>query len=408
MLFEANRAEGFRFDPFSPDYERDPHPTLRYMREHFPAYWWPEGPAWIFTRYNDAVTILKDRRFSADPATWECFRTKPERDKSVHEKLLETMLFSLSTEQHARIRRLVNPAFAPKAAEQLRAEINLIVRRSLPPAGPDGGFDVVQDYAALIPMAVMCDLLRVPEELNAEFRAFGAALFRGTSARLTADQKAALREPIASGTRMLRTVIEDRRKHLSDDLLSELIRAEGDGESLTYDELVGLVASLVAAGMDTTIQHITYAAFHLIRLPEQLRILQAEPALLRNALEEVLRYDFFARTGPSRYALEDLELRGVLVKRGQLVFPSLAGAMRDPEVFPDPDRLDIRRDLSRSIAFGGGIYHCLGVGLARVEVELAVAALFDRYPRLEIAGPPSYSPEPFFRTFASLPVKVRS
>lgn len=119
----------------------------------------------------------------------------------------------------------------------------------------------------------------------------------------------------------------------------------------------------------------------------------------------MLRYDFFARTGPSRYAVEDVELGGVTLRKGQIVFPSLTGAMRDPEVFPDPDRFDVRRDQSKNVGFGGGIYHCLGASLARVEVEIAIRALFTRYPDLELAGEPLRAPEPFFRTFSSMPVR---
>jgi cytochrome P450 enzyme len=394
--------EELLFDPFAPDYEQDPHSKLRAMRERAPAYWWPQGPAWIFTRYADVVIVLRDRRFSADPAQWEHHRVKPLEDRTAHERLLETMLFSLNASDHARIRRLVAPAFSVRAVEQLRPAITRIVRDTLPPTG---AFDLYGEFAATLPMAVMCHLLGVPPEQHAAFLELGAALFRGTNARQSEAEREAVARPIAEGVAILRSLIDERRARPGDDLLSALVHASADDQLLDHDELIGLVASLVAAGMDTTIQHICYAAFHLMAAPAALQLVRDEPALLPNALDEVLRYDFFARTGPSRYATEDLELGGVTVKRGQLVFPSLTAAMRDPDVFPDPDRFDVRRDQSRSIAFGGGIYQCLGAHLARVEVEIAIRELFTRYPRLRLAGSPRRAPEPFFRSFAALPVR---
>lgn len=395
----------FIFDPYSFEYERNPHPVLKIMREQYPAYWWSPGPGWIFTRYEDCVTILRDKRFSSMPSLWENYQPKEQTEKSVHEKLLDTMLFSFSKEDHARIRKLVDPVFSARSVDNMKLQIQKTVKSFLPEKVSE--FDVVQDYAAKIPMAIMCDLLNVPENLTDRFYDFGAALFRGTNARMTEQQRKELSSPIAAGVQMLEELIDRRRHDMGNDIISSLINAQDQEQALSYDEMVGLIASLVAAGMDTTIQAITYAARFLIEHPDILKLVIDQPALRSNAVQEVLRYDFFARTGPSRYATVDIDLAGVTIKKGQLVFPCLTSAMRDPGFFPDPDTFDIHRNVSRSIVFGGGMYHCLGNHLAIMEAGEAIGQLFEKYPRLHIQADPTYSPEPFFRTISSLKVQVK-
>jgi cytochrome P450 enzyme len=397
----------FAFDPFAPEYEKDPHPTCRYLRENAPAYWWPEGPAWLFSRYEDAVSILKDRRISSDPVHWEHATTPPGALPSAYQKLSRTLLFGLSARDHTRVRGLVAPAFSSRAMERMRADIEDIVADALPSPGRDGTLDVVHDYAAHVPLRVICSMLRIPGKMVASFERFAAALLGATNPRLTAAEMAARSAPIAEGLARLRDLIADRRKHPGDDLLSTLVHAEAQGDRLGYDELVGLVASLIAAGMETTTQHICYAVFHFIQNPEQLRIVQDEPALTRNAMDEVLRYDFFARTGPSRFATEDIDVNGTMVAKGQMVLPMLTAAMRDPDAFPDPDRFDVRRDQTRNIAFGGGPHYCTGAHLARIQVEIAVAALFRCFPRMQLARERTFAPDPIFRSLHSLRVSVR-
>jgi cytochrome P450 enzyme len=397
----------FAFDPFSPEYERDPHPVCRHLRENLPAYWWPAGPAWLFSRYEDVAAILKDRRISSDPACWEhAPASPPDAAPSAYQKISRTLLFGLSPTAHARVRRLVMPAFTSHAMEHMRADVEAIVASALPSPGPDGTLDVVRDYAAHIPMRVLCGMLRVPGEMIPRFERFAPALFSSTNPRLTPVQKAANSGLIEDGIAGMRELITDRRERPGDDLLSTLVLAEEQGDRLSHDELIGLLASLVAAGLETTIQHISYSVFHLLRHPEQLRLVQDDPSLMRNAIDEVLRYDFFARTGPSRFATEDIDLNGFTIEKGQMVLPMLTAAMRDPAAFPDPDRFDVRRDQTRNVAFGGGPHRCTGANLARLQVEIAVAALFRRFPRMQLAGERTFAPDPTFRTIHGLRISV--
>jgi cytochrome P450 enzyme len=397
----------FAFDPFSPEYERDPHHVCRYMRENLPAYWWPAGPAWLFSRYEDAVAILKDRRISSDPACWEqATGSPPEAAPSAYQALTRTLLFGLNPADHARVRRLVSPAFSSHTIEKMRADVEGIVADALPAPRRDGTFDIVHDYAAHIPIRVICRMLGIADEMIPSFERFSAALLGATNPRLTPAEKAARSAPIAEGIARLRDVIADRRRRPGDDLLSTLVHAEEQGDRLTYDELIGLVASLVAAGMETTMQHICYSVFHFIQNPEQLQIVQDEPALMRNAVDEVLRYDFFARTGPSRFATENVDVNGTVVEKGQMVLPMLVAAMRDPAAFPDPDRLDVRRDQTRNIAFGGGAHYCTGANLARLQVEIAVAAIFRRFPHMQLAGERTFAPDPIFRSLHGLRISA--
>lgn len=401
-------SASFSFDPFSPEYEKNPHPICLYLRENHPAFWWAEGPAWLFTRYEDAVAILKDRRISSDPAVWEHGTgAAAEQRAPAYQKLTHTLLFGLKAMDHARVRGLVGAAFGSRAVERMRASVEAIVAGALPDPDRDGTFDIVHDYAAHIPIKVICSMLGIPAAAMASVERFGSALLGATNPRLTPDEKAARNQPIAEGVASLRELIEERRKRPGDDLLSALVAAEQQGGRLSHDELIGLVASLIAAGMETTMQHICYSVFHLVQHPDQLRFVQQAPALMRNAVEEVLRYDFFARTGPSRFATQDLEIRGARIRKGQMVLPMLVAAMRDPAAFPDPDRFDVRRDQTRNIAFGGGPHYCTGANLARLQVEIAVAALFRRFPRMRIASERRFAPDPIFRSLASLRIAVR-
>jgi cytochrome P450 len=213
-------------------------------------------------------------------------------------------------------------------------------------------------------------------------------------------------EFLPTGVAMLEQIMAERRKAPGSDFYSKLIHAEEQGERLTKAEVISTVALMISAGCEPPRHLISFAIYDLLRHPEQLELLRREPELLRNAVDEVGRFDSFGKLNLPRFPLEDVELGGVKVLKGQQVFGVFASALRDPEVFPDPDRFDIRRDQSRSVLYGDGLHVCLGTWLARHMAEAAVGTLVRRFPRMKLAGPPVFTRNAFFRKMTSLPVRL--
>jgi cytochrome P450 len=213
---------------------------------------------------------------------------------------------------------------------------------------------------------------------------------------------------VPEGLALLEEVVAERRRQRGDDLLSTLIHHEEAGERLTTQELLSLVGALVIAGSETTTHLISFAVWNLLRHPEQLALVRADPGLLRGAIEEVLRFDSFGKLGNPRYVVERYQLGDVELRPGQMLIALLPAALRDPEVFPDADRFDIRRDNLRSIAFGSGAHYCMGAALARLEGEVAIGRLLQAFPSLDLAAPPTYARHVSMRCMARLPVRLHA
>nr|WP_276604985.1 cytochrome P450 [Nannocystis sp. RBIL2] len=205
---------------------------------------------------------------------------------------------------------------------------------------------------------------------------------------------------------MLNEVIEERRRDHEPGLLTAWIEAEEAGERLTRDELVALAGSMITAGTDTAVQLVSFAVLDLLRHPDQLARLRADPGLVRGAVDEVLRFDHFGKGGVPRFPLEDVALGGQQIRRGEMVIGLVGSALRDPDVFPDPDRLDIGRSQAQSIAFGSGPHFCAGASLGRMMSQTAVLSLVTRYPELALAGPPTFESHAFLRKISHLPVRL--
>jgi cytochrome P450 len=403
MVTEAAPAT-FEFNPDDPDYTRNPYPTYAYLRQHGP-YYWAKHDAWVFTRYEHVATLMRERRFSLNWRDWE--HAPPlEGEQHEYDRLMARGLFSVPAEDHMRLRKLVSPAFTPRAIESMRAGVQQIVDEALTQVVPvDGAFDVTE-LAEHIPLRAISTVLRIPRAHDPTFRRFGIAVIDAINPHLTPEERARVLEPFPEGVALLRTLIEERRRDPGPDVLSALIQAEEAGDRLSHDELISLVMGLVSAGAETTVHLICFAAYTLLRHPDQLALLKADPSLLRPALDEVLRFDSFGKNGVARFATEETELGGARLRKGQMIYAHLPAALRDPEVFPEPDRFDIRRDRVANIAFGSGPHHCVGAALARLEGELAVGALLARFPTLALAGEPTFAPHAFLRKMQSLPLRV--
>lgn len=375
-------AEDLAFDPLDPGFTRDPHPTYARLRERAPVHWWEKGRAFLLTRYADTIDIQRDRRFSMNPRDWAHAEpvTAAEGPAADFQRLLANGLLGVAPAEHQRLRRLINPAFTPRAAARREADVKAIVERTLDESIRDGVIDVRRDYAEHIPIRVISHMLAIPPEGREVFRRFSAALLEMVKPFVDPQRIPGFMADFGAGRALLADIIEARRRALGDDLLSELVRIEEAGDRLSSDELEALIATIVIAGSDTTVHGLTFLVYNLLAHPDQLALLRADPSLVPQAIEESQRFNLFDKFGLApRFALEDVELRGAQIAKGDMVQPLLPSAMRDPEAFERPDVFDMRRESSRMYVFGSGPHLCLGMHLARLELRLGLTALLERF-----------------------------
>lgn len=396
------------FNPNDPTYLADPHPLLRRFREEAPIYYWEAVKGYIVFRYRDVMALLRDPRLGTDPTLGAGFSPEMRAAYPDFVALREHDLFMLPPEAHVRIRRLITPAFSPRPLEAHRPRVEQILREVLDTLPREGTINVFQDFARTYPVRVIAALLNIPSGSEAEFVHFADALIATIFPGLSPEVFASYMPPISRGLGIVREVIAERRaRPLEGDLLSQLITACDDDERLSDAELLSLVSGLLIGGSDTTVHLTTYAIQELLRHPDQLALLRADPSLARLALDETLRFNGFGRgAGLARFAVESFTFEGAVVHRGQPVFLNMMSAFRDPEFVPDADVYDIQRRTNSSPWFGYGPHFCLGASLARMEAETALQMLLARYPVLELAGPPVIGTHPIFRDILDLPVRV--
>ena len=403
-------SDTLAFNPYLPEVHEDPYPLYHRLRAEDPVHRSDLG-FWVLTRHADVLAVLRDPRMSRDPRRSErveLLRSSAELDELLaSEEAAPSMLF-VDPPDHTRLRTLVNKAFTPAAVERLRPRVEAIVAGLLDRVAGAGAMDVVEDLAYPLPVTVICELFGVPEADHDRFRAWSRGLVRLLDPLVATDAlEGALRARLALRG-YLRELIADRRAHPIGDLLTALIAAEDEGHQLSEDELVSMCVLLLVAGHETTVNLIANGLVALLRDPEALAGLKAEPGLAGSAVEELLRYDSPVQF-TSRHALADLDLGGCRVRAGETVVAVLGAANRDPAQFPDPDRLDLARQPNRHVAFGGGIHFCLGAPLARMEARIAIPALLARLPSLELGpGPPTRRDTVTLRGLASLPVTFRA
>ncbi|KAB7845470.1 cytochrome P450 family protein [Streptomyces mobaraensis] len=380
----------------------DPHGTLAALREAGPVHrvQGADGnPAWLVTRYEDVRRALADPRLSLDkrnakPGNYAGLSLPP---------ALDANLLNMDPPDHTRVRRLVVKAFTPGRVEKLREPVRRLADGLLDAVEPAGAADLLAAYAGPLPIMVMCDLLGIPQERRLDFRAWTDALITPDPAR-----PEAAREAVGNMIRFFTGLIAAKRAEPADDLLSDLIAVRDAGDRLSEDELTSLAFLLLFAGYENTVHLIANSVLALLDHPEELRALRKNPDGLAAAVEELNRWDGPGPLAIRRFPLEDVEIGGVTVPAGETVLLSLASANRDPARFPDPDRLDLHRNNSGSLALGHGIHYCLGAALGRMETETALAALLDRFEKLELAVPREelkWRPSIRARGLISLPVR---
>jgi pimeloyl-[acyl-carrier protein] synthase len=402
-------SDTLEFNPFLPEVHEDPYPLYHRLRATDPVHRSPLG-FWVLTRHADVLAVLRDPRMSRDPRRSErvaLLRATAEVDELLAaEEAAPSMLF-VDPPDHTRLRTLVNKAFTPAAVERLRPRVEELVAGLLDRAAGAGAMDVVEELAYPLPVTVICELFGVPEADRDRFRAWSRGLVHLLDPLVAADALERALHARQALRGYLGGLIAERRAHPAGDLLTALIAAEDQGHQLSEAELVSMCVLLLVAGHETTVNLIANGMLALLRDPDARARLQADAALARSAVEELLRYDSPVQF-TSRHALEDLDVGGRRVRAGETVVAVLGAANRDPAQFPDPDRLDLARAPNRHLAFGGGIHFCLGAPLARMEAAVAIPAMLARLPGLEPGpGPPLRRDTVTLRGLASLPVTFR-
>ncbi|MER6999338.1 cytochrome P450 [Streptomyces sp. NPDC000410] len=380
----------------------DPHASYARLREAGPVHrvTGPDGlPVWIVTRYADVRRLLADPRLSLDkthrlPGNYRGFSLPP---------VLDANLLNMDPPDHTRIRRLVTKAFTAGRVERMRSGIQALADRLLDDVAGRGHADLVADFAAPLPITVICDLLGVPQDSRPNFRDWTDALVAPDPENPSAAKRA-----VAAMLSYFPRLIADKRRMPGDDLLTDLIRVRDDEDELTEDELTSLAFLILFAGYENTVQLIGTAVLALLDHPEQLAALRDAPAVIEAAVEEFARYDGPAALAIRRFPVEDMEIDGVTIPAGETVMLSLASANRDPGQFPDPDRLDLGRRDGGHVALGHGIHYCVGAPLARLETQIAVNTLLRRFPALELDVPRDelrWRPSMRARGLVALPVR---
>ena len=379
---------------------RDPYPAYAALRADEPVRavdQRPEGTVWMLSRYADVRAALADPRLSKD---WR-YTLPPEERAGLAASHLPMMLM-LDPPAHTRLRKLVSRSFTLRRTEGLRPRVEQIAARLLDDLPAAGRVDIMAEYAFLLPVFVICELLGVPAEDRDEFAAWSNTMVDESTQEASMAASDALYG-------YLSRLIDHKRGNPDDALLSALTEVADDGDRLSQDELVAMAMMLLIAGHETTVNLIGNGLLALLTHPAQRALLRERPELLPSAVEEFLRWDSPVHSTPVRFAAEDVEYSGVTLPAGSVVTLSLAAANRDPGRFAGADELRVDRDGSGHVAFGHGLHHCLGAQLARIEGQEAIGLLLARRPELTLAVDPQellYRRSTLVRGLQTLPVEL--
>ena len=398
---DSQHAAPVEFNPLLPEFRNNPYPTYHRLQNEDPVHKSMLPGAWVLSRYADIAMALRDGRFGR--ANAETFWKERLGDGPAYDILTKWMLFR-DPPDHTRLRGLVNKAFTPRVIENLRPRVQEIVDELVDAVQNEGGMNLMAAFAYPLPILVICEMLGVPSKDRPLFKEWSGDLARILDPILTPDVVERGHALIASMSEYFRGLIAQLRKNPQGNLLDAMIAAEEQGDRLSEEELLANCILLFGAGHETTVNLIGNGTFALLRHPDQLAKLQANPELIESAVEECLRYESPVQmTG--REAKEDVVIRGTHIPAGERVLTLIGAANRDPLQFPDPDRFDITREENKHLAFGHGIHFCLGASLARLEGQIAIGTLVRRLPGLKLeTGAPEWRDAFTLRGLKALPV----
>ena len=396
------------FDLLNPpkDYCTDPYPILADLRRRAPVHRNPDG-TYVLTRYADLVTAYRD------PSVWSSDKRASFFPKFGDSPLFEhhtTSVVFTDPPDHTRIRALFQHAFTRKALTALTPRIEALVDTCLDRLEERGQMEVVTEFSFNLTIAVVCDMLGVPASDRELLRGWALAILTALEPTLTAQQRADGDRAVTEFKAYLRALLRHRRAHPDaaepGEILTVLADAEADGQKLSEIELLHQCIFMLNAGHETSTNMISHGIHEMLRHPDQIARLRADPALIEPMVDEVLRFQAPIQIN-NRTAKTDTELGGVAMAAGTTIHMMVAAANRDPAQFPEPDRFDIGRRPNRHLSFALGIHICAGNTLARVEAAIAFEKLFARFPNLRLAGPAVIADRLRFREISHLPIACR-
>lgn len=397
------------FDPWDPAFVAHPYPAYAELRERGRVLRYEPTDQWLVSHHADVSALLRDRRLGRTYQhrfTHEDFgRTAPPPEHEPFHTLNDHGMLDLEPPDHTRIRRLVSKAFTPRTVERLRPYVHGLAGELVSALVEAGGGDLLTDVAEPLPVAVIAEMLGIPEADRAPLRPWSAdicGMYELNPSQETAER--AVRASVEFSD-YLRELIAARRKEPGDDLISGLIAAHDEGDRLTEQEMISTAVLLLNAYHEATVNATVNGWWALFRNPDQLAALRADHSLVPSAVEELMRYDTPLQLF-ERWVLDDIEIDGTVIPRGAEIAMLFGSANHDPAVFRDPERLDLTREDNPHISFSAGIHYCIGAPLARIELAASMTALLEKAPTLSLAAEPSRKPNFVIRGLEGLPVIV--
>jgi cytochrome P450 len=389
---------------------QDPYPMYARMHEGGPLRLLDvdgQWGAWAIFSHAECSSIAKDPRLSAKRAQQMLALLPPSSQSEFRElaRMLNLWLIFMDAPEHSRLRKLLNKGFAPAAVEGLRPQVEAIVDGMLKPLRHGSEVELMQEFANPMPVRIISELLGVPQELHDTFVNWSRAIavFRGNPER-TVEQTRAAQDALIAMTEYFRKAVAERRRNKGNDLISLLIDIEEDGDVLTEEELYAQCIALLFAGHETTRNLIGNGMYTLLKHPEETAELREKPEIIRSAVEEILRYESPVQF-TARVLKEDMEVCGQKIPKRWSILCMLGAANRDPKQFKEPNQLNLKRLNNQHLAFSAGPHFCIGNQLARLEGQIALLNLVQRFPQMRLAGArPEWAPTFGFRGLKSLSV----
>lgn len=406
MMAETDLA----FDPWDPAFVADPYAGYAELRERGQVHWFEPTNQWLVPHHADVSALLRDRRLGRTYQhrfTHEEFgRTAPPPEQEPFHTLNDHGMLDLEPPDHTRIRRLVSKAFTPRTVERLKPYVEGLAADLVAALVDAGGGDLLTDVAEPLPVAVIAEMLGIPESDRAPLRPWSADICGMYELNPSGESAAKAVRASVEFSDYLRELIAERRAKPGDDLISGLIAAhDEDDDRLTEQEMISTCVLLLNAGHEATVNSTVNGWWALFRNPDQLAALRADHSLVPTAVEELMRYDTPLQLF-ERWVLDDIEIDGTVIPRGAEIAMLFGSANHDPAVFADPARLDLTRAENPHISFSAGIHYCIGAPLARIELAASMKALLEKAPTLALAEEPKRKPNFVIRGLEGLAVEV--
>ena len=406
-LNDKERAIVDKFDPrdLPDDFYVDPYPYYALVQQHDPVHRCGDG-SYFLSKHEDLRRVYRDpKAFSSDKKVL----FKPLFGETLLYEHHTTSLVFNDPPLHTHVRKAIGDALSQKTIVAMEAGLRELVDELLDKLEDKQDFDFVEDFASIIPIEVISNLLRVPREDRAKLRRWAVAILGALEFDLPKDRFDLGNQCVAEFLDYLEDFVADRKRNLSDDdddILSRLIRWEADGFKLSDLQLYHQVIFLLNAGHDTTTNLIANGTYSLLTHPEEKQKLVTEPALINSAVEEFLRFESPVQLG-NRMTTRKVEIGGIEIPENTNLHLGIGAANRDPEVYENPDSLDISRNPRDHHAFAGGIHLCAGLNVARLEARIAIPALLKRFPGLHVTGEAHYDKRARFRALLNMPVSIK-